>query len=164
MERRLAAVAVLAAALLLVICFPAVVSAGRVPCHDVLSELDRIGTDAPGVVPDAEKVAHRLGTHPLWVEQCARTYGRRVRISSPRAAQAPEDYAEHWESNELEEVAPEEKRAEGEVYEGDIQDEKRPPRKFNADAHEWLPDDSMQKPWVPKMQDNWEPTLLDDDM
>jgi hypothetical protein len=162
MERWIAAAVV--AGILSMLSFPAVVSAGRVPCHEVLSELDRVAARSPGRVPGAERIARRLGTHPLWIERCAQIYGRRVRISVPPDGQTLEDYAEHWESTELDEVAPEEKRAQGEVYEGDVKDEKRLPRKFNADAHEWLPDDSMQKPWVPRMQRGWQPTLLDDDM
>jgi hypothetical protein len=107
-------------------------------------------------------VARTLETDALWVQRCAQTYGRRVTVAPPSEDFNREDQAERWEGEEPEDLAPEEKQARGDVYPGQIEDEKRRPRKFGEDAHEWQP--AMQKPWETEMHDDWQPTLLDDDL
>lgn len=118
--------------------------------------------DADGKPPDGDSVAQVLQTDVGWVQRCARTYGRRVTVAPKNGESVPEDDDEHLEGDEPEEIAPEEKKAAGDVYEGDAQDEKRRPRRFGEDAHEWQP--AMQKPWETEMQEEWQPTLLDDDL
>jgi hypothetical protein len=128
----------------------------------VLGEMDRLSPEADGAPPAAEKIARSLDTDPVWVQRCAQTYGRRVTLAPRGEDDDRGDRAERWESEEPEELAPEEKRASGDVYPGQIEDDKRRPRKWGEDAHEWQP--SMQKPWEAEMQDEWQPTLLDDDL
>jgi hypothetical protein len=122
--------------------------------------MDESGGD--GSAPEAVKIAEALGTDPFWVQRCAQTYGRKVSV--PRGVEdvGPEDRSERWESQEAEEVGPEEKEARGETYEGEVPDEKRRPKRFGEDAVEWEP--FMQKPWDADMQNDWQPTLLDDDL
>lgn len=151
------------AALALVVCSATTALAGRVPCTAVLGALDRLAGDGlEAKPPDAEHVARALGTNPHWVQRCAQVYGRRVTVPPRSEDFYSEDQEERWEAEEEEEVAPEERQASGDTYEGQIPDEKRRPRKFGEDAWEWEP--SLQKPWSPEMQDGWQPTLLDDDL
>jgi hypothetical protein len=136
--------------------------ARKVSCSEVLGQLDRLSDDAEGKPPTAEKVADILETDAGWVQRCARTYGRRLTVEPKSGESEPEDQDEQVEGDEPEELAPEERKAAGDVYEGEVQDEKRRPRKYGEDAHEWQP--AMQKPWEAEMPDDWQPTLLDDDL
>jgi hypothetical protein len=151
--------AVCGVAFLLLAAAPA--AAGRVPCTSVIGALDRLD-DSDGRAPEAESVARALGTDPAWVERCAQVYGRKV-IAPPAGEDfGREDRAERWEEEEAEELSVEEKQARGDVYPGHAEDEKRRPRKFGEDAHEWEP--NLQKPWNLEMHEGWQPTLLDDDL
>jgi hypothetical protein len=140
----------------------ATAEARRVSCTDVLGVLDRMSDDGEGKPPEAERVAQLLQTSSAWVHRCASTYGRRVTMPPNKEESEPEDDEERVEGDEPEELAPEEKKASGDVYEGEVQDEKRRPRRFGEDAHEWQP--AMQKPWETETGDEWQPTLLDDDL
>jgi hypothetical protein len=151
----------IAALSLLCLC-AAAAQAGRIPCTAVLSELDRLADETGGEPPGAERVARTLKTDSLWVQRCAQTYGRRVTVAPSGEDFNREDQAERFEAEEAQELAPEEKQARGDVYPGQVEDEKRRPRKFGEDAHEWEP--FMQKPWEAEMQEGWQPTLLDDDL
>lgn len=148
---------------LAVLALPSPVLAHRIPCTDVLSELDHI-VSQPGVTtPDPLKVARRLETEPSWVERCAALYGRRVKRDVPTHGLTREEEEERWESEEPEEQAPEDKEARGENYfpqlENDAKD-RRELKRFNADSsNEW--DIQEQKPWEPDTGKEWTPFLHD---
>jgi hypothetical protein len=144
------------------LCFGAATAeARRVSCTDVLGQLDRMSDDADGKPPEAERVADLLQTDAAWVQRCANTYGRRVTMAAKNGEADAEGDEERLEGDEPEEIAPEEKKAAGDAYEGEVQDEKRRARRFGEDAHEWQP--AMQKPWAAQTGDQCQPTLLDDD-
>ncbi len=140
------------------------VLARRIPCTEVLSELDHI-VSQPGVAsPDPIKVARRLDTEPAWVERCAALFGRRLKRNAPTHGLSPEDEEERWESEEPEEQAPEDKEARGENYfpqlENDTKD-RRNLKKFNGDSsNEW--DITEHDPWQPDTGKEWTPFLRDE--
>lgn len=69
-----------AAALVVVSGVPSLARAEKVPCYQVVAELNhRISRNMDR---DPKKIAKRLDTEPDWVEECLRLHGRRV--SAPR--------------------------------------------------------------------------------
>jgi len=60
--------------------------AGKIPCTQVVAELNRRVTRGMG--RGLEPMAKALGTEPAWIEQCLAIHGRRVR--GPRFGSVPE--------------------------------------------------------------------------
>ena len=157
---RIGASAFACAALLAGACASAYGAEGRrVPCNTVVGEIDRADELAGSAPADPVEVAERLRTDPFWVERCAQVYGRRL-AARPRGENR-EDRSEAWESEELEEIAPEERAAQGELYPGDVAEEKTR-KKLPGEMREWNP--TVTHEWDPVMPPEWEPFLLDNDL
>jgi hypothetical protein len=160
----LAAAAVLFGAL--IVC-PAVGSAqGRPDCAAVLRKLHETTAHNGAHLPDAAKVANRLGVEPEWVERCAASYGRRVKMREEKPKEDREGTAlVILEDQEYEEISREEKETAGDKYftviEEDEANRKRL-RHFDADSSaEWDP--YVTHEWEPNLGHAWQPYLLDDD-
>lgn len=79
---------------------PSAASALRqVACPRVISELNKVSKTEENRVLAMEKVAKRLDTSPLWVENCMRVYGRSV----PRQVYIDQDLREE-QLERLEEI------------------------------------------------------------
>ena len=134
----------------------------RVPCEDVISELNREAEANEFAEPDPAEVGKKLKTDPQWIERCAETYGRRLgKKAEVTESQEGKDPSEAWEENEPEEIAPEEHAAQGEIYEGKKEEEK-PLKPLPGDQREWNP--SIDHEWEPTMPQEWEPYIKDDDL
>jgi hypothetical protein len=73
----------------------------RVPCTDVVHELDAITGRGGSHRADPIRVAIRLNVEPAWVEHCAQLYGRRLAKRLPRVSdEEREERQERWESEE----------------------------------------------------------------
>lgn len=143
---------------------PTSARAGRIPCADVINEVDRVDSQSGARSADPVKVARRLKIDPRWVERCAEAYGRRLAHRAPDHGVGREDQDEQWEEQEPEEVSREEQQAQGETYEADVREEKRVSRLPNAppDTHEWSP--TFGKEWSEVMPPDWKILLHDDDL
>jgi hypothetical protein len=92
---------------------PRRLEAGRVPCPDVIKEVDRVIGRRGSYRPDPLRIARRLGVDPEWVVRCARLYGRRLSKEPARLIDAERDQLdERWEADEPIEIGREEQEAE----------------------------------------------------
>jgi hypothetical protein len=99
---------------LILISFAAVsppVGATQVPCPVVISELNKIRRTEDTPTLAMEKVAKKLETSPLWIENCMRIYGRPVPRGVYIDPDLREQLLERMEETELgsEDAAPEER-------------------------------------------------------
>lgn len=137
---------------------------GRPHCSQVLRELHRRhGSD--GAIPDAARIATRLGTDSAWVEKCAATYGRRVKakVRRPTENDSPALTAK-IEEKEFEETAREERNQQANIVQGDLDNYKDRDRIRQIDpdsSAEWEP--YITHEWRPYVGHEWAPYLLDDD-
>jgi hypothetical protein len=100
------------------------VVARRVPCDQVISQVDRNTTLRGGKSSaDLTKLASQLNTTVSWAEHCMRAYGRRPKRAGLESAESHQAQVEQWEEDEPEESAPEEMEDSGEHEEAP---EKRP--------------------------------------
>jgi hypothetical protein len=159
MSSRLLLAIALASSLL---ALPRPVHAGRIPCSDVIAEVDRSSSE-DGVYKGADpvQVARRLKVPPLWVERCAETYGRRLKRSAPLGV-SPEILTERWESDEPEEVGKEELEAKGDVFQQPLEDVDKRPENIPDSTHVWSPD--VGNTWSPTMPPLWGPAIHDNDL
>ena len=98
--------------LLALLASPGVVAAGQVPCAKVVSELNKMKRSEDKLILAMEKVARKLDTSPIWVENCMRVYGRTVPSKVAIDLELREDLLEQLEEGELapEDRAPEDLR------------------------------------------------------
>lgn len=83
--------------------------AGQVACWRVISELNKVRKAEDNDVLAMEKVAKRLRTRPIWVENCMRVYGRAV----PRRIRIDQDLRdETLERMEEQDIQPEDQAPE----------------------------------------------------
>jgi hypothetical protein len=76
----------------------------QVACPTVISELNRTSRKEDKMILAMEKVAKKLGTSPIWVENCMRSYGRPI----PQNVTIDQDFRERLlERMEEVDVAPE---------------------------------------------------------
>lgn len=142
---------------------PAPVHAGRVPCSDVIAEMDRSTTEEriyEGA--DPVKIGRHLGVEPLWVERCAETYGRRLSRQPPGIGISHEALTERWESDEPEEIGKEEIEAKGDIPQQPLEDIDKRPKSIPDSAHEW--NVNIGKTWSPTMPPLWGPAIHDNDL
>jgi len=138
---------------------------GRPDCAAVVRALHEANTRGSRS-PEAIKVGRRLGVDPEWVERCAASYGRRVKMPELKHSEDREGAALTIpEDQEYEEISREEKETAGDKYftviEEDEENRKRL-RHFDADSSaEWDPVETHE--WEPNLGHEWEPFLLDDD-
>ena len=86
-----------------------VARAGQVACADVMAAINREVRARRGGTPDVAALATRIGSSVPWVEHCMSVYGRRPRRPNLDAVEhGAELRLEQFESDEPEEVAPEE--------------------------------------------------------
>lgn len=137
---------------------------GRIPCSEVVAEMDRITTSADGIYDGADpiQIARHLKVEPLWVERCAATYGRRLSRKAPGVGIAPEALSERWESQEPEEIGKEEIEAKGDIPQEPLEDIDKRPKSISDSAHEWRPD--IGNTWSPTMPPLWGPAIHDNDL
>jgi hypothetical protein len=97
--------AIVTVAACIVLMLPSTVLATRqVACPRVISELNKVSKSEDNAVLAMEKVAKRLQTNALWVENCMRIYGRAV----PRRISIDQDLREEMlERLEERDVQPE---------------------------------------------------------
>jgi hypothetical protein len=115
--------------------------AWRVPCDQVISQLDRNttsqrgkgGADLKGGT-DLTTLARQLNTTESWAEHCMRAYGRRPKRAGLEGAESREVQLEQWEGDEPEESAPEEMEDSGEREEAPEKPPKLPARTPAAGA------------------------------
>ena len=142
---------------------PGPAHAGRVPCSQVIAEMDRTTSSAADYEgADPIKVGRRLGVEPLWVERCAATYGRRLSRKAPGVGVSPEALIERWESQEPEELASEEIEAKGDIPQEPLEDIDKRPKSIPDSAHQWSPD--IGHTWSPSMPPIWAPVIHDNDL
>jgi len=106
------------------------------------------------------EIGEKLKVEPSWVERCAQVYGRRLGARSGPGGSTDDD-SEAWEADEPDELAPEERAAQGEVYEGQLPAEK-PRKDLPGTMREWNP--TVTHEWDPVMPPEWEPFILDNDL
>lgn len=88
--------------------------AAQIACADVISEVNRSIRLNGGTSPEISRLAKRLGSTPAWVEHCMRVYGRRARRPGLESTEGRESRLEQFESDEAEEIAPEDIEEPGE--------------------------------------------------
>lgn len=86
--------------------------AAQVACPSVISELNRVSKTEDNRALAMEKVAKRLGTPPVWVENCMRAYGRSIPRQIRIDPELREELLERMEERDvqLEDQAPEDLR------------------------------------------------------
>jgi hypothetical protein len=84
-------------------------AASQVPCAKVLSELNKMRRSEDKLILAMEKVAKKLDTSPIWVENCMRIYGRTVPQRVTIDPEQREDVAEIMEESD---PAPEDRAVE----------------------------------------------------
>lgn len=84
----------------LLVAIPSLAVAGQVPCPTVLSELNKMRRVEDKLIVAMEKVAKKLDTSPIWVENCMRVYGRTVPQKVAIDPEQREDIAEFMEEND----------------------------------------------------------------
>jgi hypothetical protein len=141
---------------------------GRPDCSAVLRKLHDASGANESRVPDAAKVARKLGVDAAWVERCAASYGRRVKPRKPDATHDTDgEFAERREVEEYDELSEEEKETVGDTYytsiDNDLQDRRKLKNSRNADTiNEWNPMETHE--WDPNLGHEWRPYLHDDDL
>ena len=141
---------------------------GRPDCSAVLRKLNDAGGSNESRVPDAAKVARKLGVDAAWVERCAASYGRRVKARQPDVAHETDtEFAERREVEEFDELSHEEKETIGDTYftsiENDLQERRRLKNARDEDTiNEWNPMETHE--WEPNLGHEWRPYLHDDDL
>lgn len=88
---------------------PPAFAASQVACSIVISELNQVSKTEDKRILAMEKVAKRLETSPLWIENCMRIYGRSVPRRVNIDLELREQLLERMEETELgpEDLAPE---------------------------------------------------------
>ncbi len=133
---------------------------GRPACSEVLRELTRShGT------PDAAKVAGKMQTDSDWVEQCAATYGRRVKPKPDKPSEEDsQTLTARREAQEFQETGKEERGDAANYAQGDPDEYKDRDRIRGIDpdsSEEWEP--FITHEWEPDTGHQWKPFILDDD-
>jgi hypothetical protein len=142
---------------------PGPVLGGRIPCNEVIAEIDRTTTRAEIYEgADPITVGRHLGVEPLWVERCAETYGRRLSRKAPGVGVSPEVLFERWESEEPEEIAREEIEAKDDIPQALLEDIDKRPKSIPDSTHQWSPD--IGNTWSPTMPPLWGPVIHDNDL
>ena len=101
--------------------------ARRVPCDQVISQVDRNTTSRGGKgSADLTKLASQLNTTVSWAEHCMRAYGRRPKRAGLQSGGSHRAQVERWEEDEPEESAPEEMEDSGE-HEEALEKPPKPP-------------------------------------
>lgn len=156
-------------AALLALTLPAVALAqGRPSCTEVLRKLNGAGGSNEARVPDAAKIARKLGVDAEWVERCAESYGRRVKMHKDTTRQAPDDeFAERREVEEYDELSREERDTIGDTYYTQLENDEQERRKLKSQRdedtiNEWNPVETHE--WDPNLGHEWRPYLHDDDL
>ncbi len=85
---------------------------GQVACPKVISELNKVSKSEESRALAMEKVAKRLDTSPVWVENCMRVYGRTVPRKIRVDQELREELLERMEEQDLatEDVDPEDRQ------------------------------------------------------
>lgn len=147
------------AALISVPLFVGPAAARRIPCGDVLHEMNYLRSVGSNRATKAEYLARRLDTSPLWIEKCAAMYGRQL-DQAPMDSDARLRQEERWEAEEPEEVSREELEARGDGMARDLHNEDRTrQRQMNQSAQNWEP--TEHRPWEPNLGHIWSPYLYD---
>ena len=140
---------------------------GRPDCAAVLRKLHDASGRGGARVPDADKVAKRLGTDADWVERCAQSYGRRVKHQQAAlAGDSDREFSEKREIEEFDEIAREEKETAGDKYYTVIDNDDIERRQLRASRDEDTSDDwepTVTHEWEPNLGHAWQPVLIDDD-
>jgi len=135
-------------------------AAQRPPCAEVVHEMNHLANAGSARGNDAEHLARRLKTTPLWVEKCASIYGRRLR-NVPTDSDERVRREEKWESEEATEVGREELEAQGDVLTRAPRERDRArQRQMNQVQQEWEPVEHA--PWEPNLGHDWNPYLVDE--
>lgn len=133
--------------------------AQRIPCATVLHEMNRLRSARSPYANDADHLARRIGTSPLWVEKCASTYGRRVRMD-PIDSDERVRREERWESEEATEIAREELATQGdELTPAKRERDRARQRSMNQRKQDW--ETVEHKPWEIDDGREWSPFLYD---
>lgn len=128
----------------LVVMAPTTASAtSQVPCATVMSELNRVRKSEEKLILAMEKVAKKLDTTPLWVENCMRVYGRSVPREVIIDQDRREQLLERLEEVELgpEDLAPEDLAAPDPISDPEPESagtKKRKPDEY-IQRHRYLP-------------------------
>jgi len=134
-------------------------SAQRIPCTEVVHEMNRLSGAGSSRGDDAEHLARRLNTTPQWVEKCASIYGRRLK-TLPMDSDERVRREEEWESEEPIEVGREELETQGDVFSRSARDRDRArQREMSRLQQEWEPVE--HQPWEPNLGHAWNPYLVD---
>lgn len=145
---------------------------GRPDCSQVLRALHNpkaVGHTGART-PNSEKVARLLGTDADYVEQCAKSFGRRIKRPKPADASRIDDevdLSEKHEAEEYDEISREEKETEGDKYVGVIPDDLLNRKRLGANRDQ---DDTdvwnapyEHHDWQPYLGHPWEPFEHEDD-
>ncbi len=133
--------------------------AQRIPCTEVVHEMNRLSGTGQGRGSDADHLARRLNTSPLWVEKCAATYGRRLQHDSTDSDERLRRQ-EEWEAEESTEEGRDEIEARGERLDRSTHARDRSrARSLTADTEAWEPVEHA--PWEPDVGHVWNPDLQD---
>jgi hypothetical protein len=91
----------------------------QVACPLVISELNRISRTEDKMILAMEKTARKLGTSPIWIENCMRAYGRPIPQNVTIDQDFRERLLERMEEVDIapEDMAPEERAEPDPIYE-----------------------------------------------
>jgi hypothetical protein len=133
--------------------------AQRIPCSEVMHEINRLSGAGSSRHDDAEYLARRLKTSLVWVEKCASIYGRRLK-TVPLDSDERVRREELWESEEPVEVGRDELEARGEALSRVTRERDRArQRQMNQLHQEWEP--AEHEPWESNLGHTWNPYLVD---
>lgn len=96
----------------------------RVPCDQVISQVDRESYTHPRHAVEMSVVAKNLDTNVVWVERCMVAYGRQPRRPSAQSVESKEKRLESLEEDEPEERAPEEIEEAGARYQRELREKR----------------------------------------
>jgi len=97
---------------------PAKQQGARLPCAEIVEQVDRIRRRAPNREVEIVDVGRVMNQDLRWVERCMKLYGRRPLKPAPVHEEQREEEEEAWESGEGEELGHEET--------GDAREEEKP--------------------------------------